>query len=194
MGELILVTGGTGKTGRRLTKILEAEGVAFRAGARSVEDGATSRPFDWRASETWPRALEGVTSAYLVGAPLGGGAPDNMIRFAEAAVASGIRRLVLLSASLVEAGGPSFGQVHLWLTQNAPEWAVLRPSWFMENFSEAYMNPVIRNEGAIYTATGSGRVAFISADDIAQCAFSVLTAARLPNADFVLPGPARDQL
>lgn len=189
MSELVLITGATGKTGRRLVKAFEAQGLAFRAASRSSAEGRASSPFDWRNAETWGNALQGVSSVYLVGAPLGGGSPDRMIEFATAAVQAGVRRLVLLSASLVEAGGPSFGQVHLWLKDNAPEWAVLRPSWFMENFTEAFHALTIRDESAIYTATGDGRVAFISADDIAQSAFAALTAVRPSNTDFVLTGP-----
>ena len=44
----------------------------------------------------------------------------------------------------------------------------------------------IRTENAIYTAAGDGRVAFVSAEDIADCAFAALTASAPPNSDFIL--------
>ncbi|HEV2604757.1 MAG TPA: ergot alkaloid biosynthesis protein, partial [Microvirga sp.] len=65
-------------------------------------------------------------------------------------------------------GDPMMGEVHAWLATNAPEWAVLRPSWFMQNFSEGPHGRTIREESAIYSATDTGRVGFISADDIAE--------------------------
>jgi uncharacterized protein YbjT (DUF2867 family) len=43
-----LVLGGTGKTGRRVVKRLEARGVPTRIGSRSGDP-----PFDWDAPATW---------------------------------------------------------------------------------------------------------------------------------------------
>lgn len=81
------------------------------------------------------------------------------------------------------------GEVHAWLARNAPDWTVLRPSWFMQNFSEGAHGDTIRRDTAIYSATGTGRVGFISADDIAAAAVAVLTNETPLNADFVLTGP-----
>ena len=47
----------------------------------------------------------------------------------------GVRRLVLLSSYLIERDGGMIGGVQDWPADNAPEWAILRPSWFMQNFS-----------------------------------------------------------
>jgi hypothetical protein len=41
-------------------------------------------------------------------------------------------------------------QVHRRLQQNAPQWAALRPSWFMQNFSEGQHLASIRDEDAIF--------------------------------------------
>ena len=112
-----------------------------------------------------------------------------MIDFIERAVARGVKRFVLQSASLLPAGGPAAGQVHQWLLDNAEAWAVMRPSWFMQNFSEGRYLDSIRGANEIYSAAGDGRVPFIDADDIAACACAALTAAAAPNADFVLTGP-----
>ncbi len=81
------------------------------------------------------------------------------------------------------------GEVHAWLAKTAPEWAVLRPSWFMQNFSEGPHAATIREEGIIYTATGAGRVGFIDAEDIAATAAASLTATTPLNSDVVLTGP-----
>jgi uncharacterized protein YbjT (DUF2867 family) len=112
-----------------------------------------------------------------------------MISFTEAAMARGVNRFVLLSGSPIEAGGPAMGKVHAWLQTSDAEWAVLRPSWFMQNLSEGPHRLTIRDERAIYTAAGDGRVPFISAWDIARAAARTLTSERAPNADFVLTGP-----
>lgn len=81
------------------------------------------------------------------------------------------------------------GEVHAWLAANAPDWAVLRPSWFMQNFSEGPHAATIRDEGIIYSATGTGRVGFIDAEDIAASAAAALVAPTPLNSDVVLTGP-----
>ena len=82
------------------------------------------------------------------------------------------------------------GAVHGYLAAHAPSWTVLRPSWFMENFSEQQHRVSIVEENAIFSATGNGRVAFVSADDIAAVAAAVLTDPETPNGEMVLTGPS----
>lgn len=81
------------------------------------------------------------------------------------------------------------GAVHAWLADTASEWAVLRPSWFMQNFSDGPHARTIRDEDAIYSATGSARVGFIDAEDIAAAAVACLTSAEPLNDDMILTGP-----
>ncbi|MEI9991287.1 MAG: ergot alkaloid biosynthesis protein [Rhizomicrobium sp.] len=185
----ILVTGGTGKTGRRLAARLRADGTALRVASRAPNGAADGVVFDWNAPETWDGALDGVTAAYLVAPARGGDPAQAMIGFVQAAMARGMGRFVLLSASLLSAGGPGMGQVHQWLHDNAPQWAVIRPSWFMQNFSEGQHLATIRDEDAVYSAAQDGRVPFLDAEDIARVAQILLTRAKAPNADFILTGP-----
>lgn len=183
----VLITGGRGKTGRRVAAHLAAQGVEVALGTR-LPTGPLDRHFDW-ADPASAAAFDGCAAAYLV-------APTDrtdhlavMEPLLEAAMQRGVRRFVLLSSSLLEAGRPMMGQVHAWLAQNAPEWAVLRPSWFMQNFSEGPHAATIRDEGVIYSATGTGRVGFIDAEDIAAAAAACLTAPAPLNGDVVLTGP-----
>ena len=184
MSGLVLVTGGTGKTGRRVAEQLVAAGAEVRIASRGGP-----QPFDWSNADTWPAALEGVSAVYLVPAP---GAPDasaTMIALAQTATARGVKRFVLLSGSPIAEGGPGVGQTHRWLSENAADWAVIRPSWFMQNFSEGQHLAPIREAGAFYSATEDGRVPFINADDIAACAVAALTGPEPLNRDFILTGP-----
>ena len=187
MSNVVLVTGGTGKTGRRLVAQLRDHGIPCRVAARGVASAEGTCPFDWTQPGTWDQALNDVASVYLVAPAIEDPAP-TMINFVRRALERGISRFVLLSASLLPAGGPAMGLVHLWLQQNAPEWAVLRPSWFMQNFSEGQHLAPIRDEDRIYSAADNGRVPFVSADDIAAAAMSALTNQRSFNFDFVLTG------
>ncbi|KAM7206590.1 hypothetical protein V8F33_000233 [Rhypophila sp. PSN 637] len=106
----------------------------------------------------------------------------------------GVKRFVLQSASCIEPGGPAMGKVHGYFrelgSRGEIEWAVLRPSWFQQNFA-VQDNHVqsIRDEGKIYSATGDGKIPWISADDIAAVAVQALTMPVAPNTEFLVLGP-----
>lgn len=188
MEDSVLVTGGTGKTGREVVAQLRRSGANALAASRQPSSGNVE--FDWARSSTWEPALATCGSVYLVAPSDNPDPAPVMIDFIEAAAELGVRRFVLLSASLLPAGGPAMGQVHQWLLGAAVEWAVLRPSWFMENFSEGQHQGTIVADRSIYSATQSGRVGFISAADIAATAVEVLSASEAPNTDYILTGPA----
>ncbi len=104
------------------------------------------------------------------------------------AIEAGTTRFVLLSSSALAEGGPAMGMVHPYLRERAAQWAVLQPSWFMQNFLGQHAAG-IRDEDAIYSATGAGRVPFIDTDDIAHAAFRILTDEAPHNRAYVLTGP-----
>ena len=184
----ILVTGSTGKTGRRVVKRLLDLGRSVRAVSRAG-DGARSVRFDWLDPTTFAAASQDIEAAYLL-APSGvSDVLSSMKPFIDRLLEAGVGRLVLLSASSLEPGGPMMGAVHAYLAANAPSWVVLRPSWFMQNFSEQQHAATIRDERAIYSATDDGRVGFISADDIAATAAQALCDPAMPNTDLILTGP-----
>ncbi|GHE46216.1 oxidoreductase [Streptomyces longispororuber] len=187
-----LVIGATGTTGSRTAAGLAAEGHRVRAASRhaTAVPGAEPVRFDWYEPATHAAALAGADRVYLV-PPLGDPDPAAvMLPFLRRARAAGVRRAVLLSASAVPEGGPAVGKVHQALPGLFDEWAVLRPSWFMQNFIHRHIHAAsIRAEGVIRTAAGSGRVGFVDADDIAAVAVRALTDERAPDSDLVLTGP-----
>ncbi|SIN87726.1 ergot alkaloid biosynthesis protein, AFUA_2G17970 family [Parasphingorhabdus marina DSM 22363] len=188
MRNKFLVTGGTGKTGSRLAKLLRASGHCPLVATRNPDSSDQVR-LDWADSATYEAALDGVKAIYLV-APANVPEPLTAMQpFIDRAIASGVERFVLLSASSLEEGGPMMGAVHRYLHEQAPSWFVLRPTWFMQNFSEQQHLPTIRDEHAIYSATDDGRVPFIDADDIAAVAAVALTDPAMPNGDAILTGP-----
>lgn len=187
----ILLTGGTGKTGRRTARRLAANGhdvlLASRGGGAA--EGLPGIRFDWGDPHTFDAALAEREAVYLLApsdVPTSLAAMQPLI---DRALAKGIRRFVLLSASSLPKGGPMMGAVHAYLEDNVPEWTVLRPTWFMQNFSEQQHQPTIRDEGVIYSATGDGRVPFIDAEDIAAVAAEALTRRVAFNRDLILTGP-----
>ena len=183
MSGLVLVTGGTGKTGASLATRLRRAGAPYRVASRHG-----GQPFDWAERATWDAALEDVASVYLVAPPTVNNPYALMLDFIASAMRKGVSRFVFLSMAGLPAGGPAHGQVHQWLKDNSHDWAVLCPSAFMQNFSQGINLATIRDEDQIYSNTGAGRIPFIDVDDIAAAALAVLTAPTPPNKEFVLTG------
>jgi uncharacterized protein YbjT (DUF2867 family) len=181
----VLVTGASGTTGSRVAARLAGRGIAVRAAGRS---GAVR--FDWYDPGTHAGALAGVDRMYLV-PPVRDPEPQAvMLPFLDLARAAGVRRAVLLSNSLVPAGGPMTGTVHKAIADTFGEWAVLRPSWFMQNVIGGHAHAAsIRATSAIATSAGSGRAGFVDAGDIAQVAVETLMAPAAVNTDLILTGP-----
>ncbi|MGN9811656.1 NmrA family NAD(P)-binding protein [Micromonospora sp. BQ11] len=187
-----LVIGATGTTGSRTAAQLTAAGHRVKAASRNATPvvGAESVIFDWYDPATHLDALDGTDRVYLL-PPLGESDPASvMLPFLQRARDAGVHRAVLLSSSAIAQGGPAVGMVHQALPELFEQWAVLRPSWFMQNFTGAHAHAVsIREDGAIWTATGSGRVGFVDAEDIAAVAVHALTDEHAPNTDLILTGP-----
>ncbi|MDI9888294.1 NAD(P)H-binding protein [Streptomyces sp. HNM0645] len=188
----VLVTGATGTTGSRTTARLVAAGHRVRAASRGriALPGTDPVRFDWYAPDTFREALAGADRVYLV-PPVGDPDPAAvMLPFLRQAREAGVHRAVLLSSSATPEGGPAAGAVHRALPGLFDEWAVLRPSWFMQNFTGTHPHAAgIRENGTILTAAGTGRVGFVDADDIAAVAAHALTDEPAPGPDLVLTGP-----
>jgi uncharacterized protein YbjT (DUF2867 family) len=186
----ILVLGATGKTGSRIAARLDQLGYTVRtAGRRPGAHGTEHVHFDWNDPLTYENAYNNVKSVYLVG-PIAVMHPEEvMIPFVEKALQAGVKRFVMLSSASVPEGGPVFGRMHEALRQLAPEWAVLQPSYFMQNFTEGQHAATIRNDGTIVTATGEGRVAFVDADDIAEVGVRALIDEQPHNRAHIITGP-----
>lgn len=183
---MVLVLGGTGTTGSRIARGVAAEGPSVRAVGRS-----TAPPFDWSAPATHDAALDGVDAVYVL-PPIGVPDPEPIVApFVERALAAGVRRFVLLSASVIPEGAPGVGRLHVLLREGTPEWAVLRPSWFMQNFeANSYVADDLRDEGVLATSVGDGRIAFVDADDIAAVAVRALLDPEPHQDDHLVTGPA----
>ncbi|MFF1279117.1 NAD(P)H-binding protein [Streptomyces marokkonensis] len=187
-----LVIGATGTTGSRTAAQLTAAGHRVKAASRRATPVAGAEPvtFDWHDPATHAAALAGVDRVYLI-PPLGSSDPATMmLPFLHQARTAGVHRAVLLSSSAIPKGGTAVGTVHQALPALFEQWAVLRPSWFMQNFTSTHAHArSIRDDNTIWTATASGRIGFIDAGDIAAVAVHALTDEQAPNTDLVLTGP-----
>jgi len=163
----VLVLGGTGKTGRRVVDRLRARGVPVRVGSRSGVP-----PFDWNDPATWEPVLRGASAAYVCYSPdvAVPGAARAIAAFSELAVASGTRRLVLVSGR----GEEEAERSEEALAESGADWTIVRCSFFMQNFDEGeFLGPLLAGELAL----PADRVAepFVDAGDIADVAVAALT-------------------
>ncbi|MFO1464844.1 MAG: hypothetical protein U1F35_00125 [Steroidobacteraceae bacterium] len=96
-----------------------------------------------------------------------------------AAALDGIERLFLLAPTGI-IDQHAFGA---WIAG-----AILRPSWFMQNF-HTYWGEGIRRDGVIALPAGEGRIPFIDARDIADVAVQLLLDSSTECRTLILTGP-----
>ncbi|PBK69560.1 NAD(P)-binding protein [Armillaria solidipes] len=189
----ILLTGGTGKTATRIARLLQDANQPVLLTSRKgvVPEPFKGVKFDWYDPLTFENAFTAdpnIDRIYLV-APAGSlEALPPMKPFIDLAVQKGVKRFVLLSASGLEPGHPAMGKVHEYLLSLKVDYAVIRPSWFFENFLTLHLSN-IKEQNTILSASADGKIGFISADDIADLAVSTLTDEKSHNTDHILTGP-----
>jgi uncharacterized protein YbjT (DUF2867 family) len=166
----VLVLGGTGKTGSRVADTLSERGVSVRTAARG---GADIR-FDWNNPATFEGALQGVTGVYLVSPVMRVDFAGVVSDFLDQAEQAGVRNVTYLSAYGMEHAPAEVAlrAVELDLeSRGSFTHSIVRPAWFMQNFSETFLKPV---EDEIVVPGGTGAEAFVSAEDIASVAAATL--------------------
>lgn len=186
MSITILVTGPTGKVGRRLTPLLARRGVTVRAASRSpVAPRAGIEPvrFDWTDQSTYETARKGVDAMYLVAGPIPQPAHAEYIRvLLDGATGAGVKRVVLLSSYGVGQAPPEnpLRRIELAVESSGVPYTILRPVAFMQNFSEGLrwresFTEGIRARDEIAGPGGDGIVSYVSTEDIAAVAAIALT-------------------
>src|ERR1700737_5632966 len=133
-----LVLAGTGKTGSRVAAQLTKVGLSVRTAARNSADVR----FDWDDPTTHSPALADVDRVYLVAPALRTDFADQVSSFLDLAQAVGVRHVTYLSAFGIDQVPPQ------WVAHRAVELdlmgrsalthSILRPAWFMQNFSETF--------------------------------------------------------
>jgi uncharacterized protein YbjT (DUF2867 family) len=166
----VLVLGGTGKTGSRVASKLSEHGVSVRTAAR----GGADVHFDWNNPATFEGALQGVTGVYLVSPVMRVDFAGVVSDFLDKAEQAGVQNVTYLSAYGMEHAPAEVAlrAVELDLmSRSSFTHSVIRPAWFMQNFSETFLKPVADE---IVVPSGAGAEAFVNAEDIASVAAATL--------------------
>ncbi len=177
----ILITGGTGRTSRRVADRLRARGLETRIASRS---GAV--PLDWHDDAGWDAALAGAAAVYVCYSPdLALPGADAVIEaFTARAVRHGVGRIVLLSGR----GEDSAQTCEDIAFAASPGTTVVRCSWFQENFSEHFLLPGVL-DGRIAVPADQVREPFVSLEDVADVAALALTSDTHAGEVLELTGP-----
>lgn len=196
----ILVTGPTGKVGRRLIPLLTGRGATVRAASRSpvpATKNIESVHFDWADESTYEAARKGVDAIYLVA----GSIPqaehaDYISSLLDGAAEAGVKRIVLLSSYGVgQAPSESpLRRIELAVESSGIPYTILRPVAFMQNFTDGLrwresFAEGIRERDEIVGPGGNGIVSYVSADDIAEVAAIALTEQGHDGKAYSLLGP-----
>lgn len=163
----VLITAANGKTGKRVSALLESGAHSVRRASRSADV-----PFDWNDHSTFAPNLDGVRAAAIIYTPdlSVPGAPDAIAAFVAAAKDAGVERLVLLSGR----GEPAAEVCERIVQDSGLAWTVARASWFNQNFDEGDFLPMIQG-GAIALPAADIAEPFVDLDDLAQVIATALT-------------------
>jgi uncharacterized protein YbjT (DUF2867 family) len=189
----ILVTGASGVLGRFLTGAFSDAGFEVRQAVRNRDKalpGIDSVRFDYADPTTFDPALDGIEGLALIAPPLDPNAPAEVGPVIARARAAGVRHIVFVSALGVNHNEQTPLRVveHLVMDSGIP-YTILRPNFFMENFSEGFLAAGIKGQNGVFVPAGDGKTSFISVRDIAAVAV-VAFKQPLECREFELTGPA----
>ena len=176
-----LILASNGKTGSRVAERFRATGLGFREGSRHSDI-----PFDWYDSNTWQKALDGISAVYVVFYPdlAVPGAKEIIADFTRVAEYCGVDHLVLLTGR-----GEDEAQACEKIVMNSSlDWTIVRASWFAQNFSENFfLDDILR--GQVIVPFDDFTEPFIDADDIADVVFAALNDEKHKGQVYEVTGP-----
>ncbi|MFJ8792178.1 SDR family oxidoreductase [Streptomyces sp. NPDC102462] len=192
---MIVVTGATGNIGRPLTRALTEAGRQVTAVSRhtaAVPDGARHVVADLAEPAGLRPALDGAKALFLLlsgDLHATGASPADIIG---EAVASGVRRVVLLSTLgvVTRPFGPTriaMRALEDTLRESGLEWAVLRPGGFASN--ALWWAESVRTQQLVAAPFGDVGVPIIDPADIAAVAAACLLEDRHTGGVYELTGP-----
>lgn len=189
----ILVTRATGNLGRAVVSALNMKGVTVRAAARNVgrlapSGGVEPALFAYEDQATHRAALQDVDALFLTAPPLDPEAPAKLNPVIDLAKTLGVRHIVFNSALGVDAVEQvPLRIVERYLMASGVPFTIVRPNFFMQNFSTGFLAPMVKH-GGIFLAAADGRTSFISVADIAEVAVGAFVNG-LVSKEYNLTGP-----
>lgn len=179
----ILVTGATGKTGRKVVEGLNQKKQNVRLGTRR-----NNPAFDWDDPSSWPGALEGMDKVYIVYYPdlAVPGAYEAIKGLTQAAKQAGVKKAVLLSGK----GEKEAERCEQVVVNSGLDYTLIRASWFNQNFSESFlMDPILA--GHVALPMPEAEIPFVDTDDIAEVVVEALLDDQHNGKTYEVTGPGK---
>jgi NAD(P)H dehydrogenase (quinone) len=182
---VLLVTGASGKLGRRVVELLlEKEAGHVIAGTRDpakvadlAQKGAEVRVLDFDKPETLAAAFKGVDRLLLISTDRVDARKDPQRAAVEAAAKAGVKHVVYTSALAPKPSDTNaIADSHFWTEQalfSSPiGWTILRNSIYADAI--LWGLPQAFKTGQIFTATGNAGRNYVTREDCAQVAAAAL--------------------
>jgi uncharacterized protein YbjT (DUF2867 family) len=176
----LAVTGATGRLGGRVARRLAAAGVPQRLVVRDLSrapdlPAATAVAASYGDAEASRRALGGVRTLFMVSGSESADRVDQHRTFIDAATAAGVAHLVYVSFFAAAPDATFTLARDHWATEEhlraaGPAWTMLR-----DNLYADFLPLLAGDDGVIRGPAGTGRVAAVAIDDVADAAVAVLT-------------------
>jgi uncharacterized protein YbjT (DUF2867 family) len=189
----ILITSVRGKTGAPLAERLgDRDDVEVLGGSSDPStvriDGVRPTALSWEDPSGWPAATDGVDAVYVVRPQR----PDGPELVADLVAGTPAHtRIVLLSEQNADSFAPGSWQLRMEraVRESGRNWTLLRPSWFMQVFTDAryFRDQVVAGE--LPVSSGGARVAWIDTRDIAAVAEHALLEEGHAGQVYELSGP-----
>jgi NAD(P)H dehydrogenase (quinone) len=192
---LVGITGATGRLGSRVARRLAASAVPqrllVRDPARAPElpgAAAVLAPFSDRKAVS--AALGGVPVVLMVSASESADRVSQHFSFVDAAAAAGVRHLVYISfAGAAPDCTFTLGRDH-YATEQHIRSSGMAFTFLRDNLYADFLPALVGEDGVIRGPAGSGRVAAVAQDDIADAAAAVLLDPdRYQGGTYTLTGP-----
>ncbi|AEV34733.1 NmrA-like protein [Pseudovibrio sp. FO-BEG1] len=186
--ETIFITGATGTLATEIISQLAEKPVKVLGGSRQPKPDTPYEAveFDYARPETFT-SFKRADRVVMIPRPVDMEADQVMIPAIEAAKASGVKQIVLITGM----GINHIPQAPLFLVEQAlitsgVDYTIVRPSFFYDNFTKADAQTIAI--GKLYTPAGDGRINFISAKDVAAVSIAALLNSQNANKAFDITG------
>ena len=195
----VLVTGVTGKTGRRVVESLVSRGVGVRALVRDLGRGKLATVGmgvelalgDFDEPESIVSAVEGCSGAFLVSQD-NPNQVEQEVNFARQAADSGVRHIVKLSSSDAGQRPYAWSVAHAKIENEIRNigvpYSFLRPHFFMDNYL-SLLKIESKGDVILEAPAGEGLIGAIDSFDIGECGAQILSNGNALNDHVLLNGP-----
>lgn len=188
---MIVVTGATGNVGRPLVRALIAAGeqvtaVSRRTPTTPLPPGVRHQQADLTEPKNLKPVLDGAQTLFLLTSGDFMAAGGSLGDVLEAARASGVQRIVLLSSQGVGTGNHS-SELEDAVTQSGLHWTIVRPGSFNSNTLQ--WADAVREQRTVTAPFGDVALPTVDPADIAEVAAEVLRNADHAGNIYELTGP-----